>query len=112
LTEKGTRHKTDIEKQYEHLTGRKISELTQVSKPKPKPIHEMTNEELVAYNTRKQLETTYQSYQPKPEISKGKKLADSVVNKIITPVAIDIGKTYLKKVASEKMNIKVPAPAK
>lgn len=116
LSTKGVKRKSELEKQYEQLTGRSINDRTPISQPSPayriKPLHDLTNEELQTYNTRKQLETTYLSYQPKPQISKGKQFVNLVMHKVIEPVAIDVGKRYLNKVASDKLNIKTPPPAK
>lgn len=102
LTPAGVKRRSEIEKQYEHLTGRPISERTQVPKPKAKSVSEMTNEELTAYNTRKQLETTYQNFQPKPQISKGRQFATAMGKKFILPIAVDVGKAYLTSMAIDK----------
>lgn len=120
LSKHGVKRKADIEKEYEHLTGTSISERvkeprqsTGVQGSRSKSVHEMTNEELQAYNTRKQLETTYQNYQPKPQISKGKQFVQAVGSKVIAPVAIEVGKKYLTKVAMDAMKLKAsPATVK
>ena len=112
LSKKGVKRLEDVEKEYEHLTGRPISAhaAEKIGIKTPKRVDEMTNEELTAYNTRKQLETSYQGYQPKAEISRGKKIAKSVIgtpfNKVLMPVAIDLGKAYLKSVGMKKLGLK------
>lgn len=108
LSKRGEQRLSEVEKEYEILTGKQIgNEL--IPAVRPKRVQDMTNEELSAYNTRKQLETTYQTYQPKVQISKGKQFTQTVVSKVIAPVAIDIGKKYISKVAMEKLNIKATA---
>jgi vacuolar-type H+-ATPase subunit H len=67
-----------------------------------KRLKDMSNEELQVYNTRKQLEETYLKYQPKPEISKGKKFVSTVMTKVVAPVAIKAGQEYLKKIIDER----------
>ena len=74
---------------------------------RPKSMQEMTNAELQAYNTRKQLEATYLSYQPKARVSKGKQFTQTVMTKVVAPVAIDLGKSYLKQLGTKAM--KMPA---
>lgn len=111
LSDKGTKHKADIEKEYEHLTGRSIYDRNKPATSGPKSVKDMTNEELTAYNTRKQLETTYQSFQPKESVSKGKRFVTVVGTKVVAPVAIDVGKKYLTKVAMDSLKLKVE-PAK
>lgn len=112
LTKKGTKKLEDVEKEYEHLTGRPINS-QDVAKTAPikKRIEDMTNEELSAYNNRKQLETTYQGYQPKQQVSKGKKFASYMGSKVITPIATDIGKKWITGYTIAKMN-GVQDPAK
>ena len=115
LTKKGEKRKSDIEKQYTHLTGKPISSHVLTKKtnetPSQKRIHDMTNEELSAYNTRKQLETTYLNYQPKPQISKGKQFTSVVLNKVITPVAVKAGQAYLTKVIENAQSSAAAAKA-
>ncbi len=65
---------------------------------KNKTINQMTNDELKAYNDRKQLESDYAKWNPK-QVSKGqqfaKSAADTVITKIVTPILIDAGKAYV-----------------
>ena len=109
LTKKGEKHLDDVSKKYEHLTGKPIGSHAATVIP-TKKLKDMTNEEITTYNTRKQLEATYLGYQPKKEVhvSKGKKFVAGVFTKVITPVATDLGKAYLKDIAKKKLNITVP----
>lgn len=102
LTPAGVRRRADLEKKYQHLTGLSISDRNLVARPKAKTVSEMTNEELIAYNTRKQLETTYLNYQPKPRVSRGKQFATAVGKKIILPMAVDVGRAYLTSLGVDK----------
>lgn len=105
LSKKGVKRLADVEKEYEHLTGKTIS--SHVSEKlgikTPKRVEDLTNEELQAYNTRKQLETTYLGYQPKPTISKGKRFVSFVGNKVVLPIAMDIGKAYVTSLGADKV---------
>lgn len=102
LSKKGVKRKEDVEREYSHLTGKSINDRIRIATQKPKSMREMTNEELTAYNTRKQLEETYQKYQPKHEVSKGRQFAAAVGKKFILPIAVDVGKAYLTSVLSDK----------
>ena len=70
------------------VSGRKLSELS--------------NEELQAYNTRKNLEAQYAKWNPKSEPFV-KKLAKSTVKNVVQPVAVNLGKTYLQQKGMEIM---------
>ena len=95
LNKKGQKRITDIENKYQDLTGTHIGSRP-VKKP-PKRLQDMTDEELSAYNTRKQLEETYLKYQPKPEVSKGKQFAKAVLTKAVIPAMQKAGQDYLTK---------------
>lgn len=108
LTSKGEKHLEDVEKEYAHLTGKRIGDHTpeKVGIKTPKRIDEWTNEELAAYNARKQLENTYLGYQPKAAVSKGKQFVSFVGNKILLPVATDASKKYVTKKVYTKLGLK------
>lgn len=104
LSKKGMRRKADVEKEYEHLTGKNVSEHVRQPKPIPRSVKDMSNEELIAYNTRQQLEKTYQSYQPQPTAhtdSMGKKFVMGALTKVVLPAAIDYGKKFLSDKISD-----------
>ena len=85
---------------------------TSTNKPhRQKTMNEMTNAELQAHNTRKQLEATYMSYHPK-KVSRGKQFTSAVVNKVIIPVAVEAGKNYTKKLLADMQNGKAPKASK
>lgn len=97
LTKKGEKRIADIEKQYEHLTGKSIDthEFKKTGITGSKSIRDMTNEELIAYNTRKQLETTYLNYQPKPQISKGKAFVAKTNKNVVAPFMKEVNKQII-----------------
>lgn len=110
LSKAGTKRLANVEKEYNHLTGKKIGADEPNTKSdnvgpsrKTKSIQDMTNEELSSYNTRKQLETTYLGYQPKARVSKGKQVVGFLAKKVALPVAIDIGKAYLTSLGVDKV---------
>lgn len=106
LSKKGIKRLEDVEKQYAHLTGKRIGEHTpdKVGIKTPKRVEELTNEELSAYNSRKALENTYMSYQPKPQVSKGKQFASYVGNKVVLPIATELGKKWVNGYVIGKVN--------
>ena len=114
LSAKGIKRRSDIEKEYQHLTGKVISERVKTPTQKPKSLREMSNEELTAYNTRKQLETTYLGYQQKPEKSKGKKFATAMGKHVVAPLSKEVYKqivmpkvmNYIKQLDAERMAAK------
>ena len=108
LSKKGVKRLEDVEKEYSHLTGKKIGEHTpeKVGIKAPRRVEDMTNDELTSYNARKALENTYNGYQPKPQASIGKKFVSGVFTNIISPVAIDVGKQFIKNKAMKKLNLK------
>ena len=110
ITKKGEKRMAEIAKRYERITGKAIGShaSSNVTSTKRKRVQDMTNEELTAYNTRKQLETTYMSYQPKERVSKGKQFVSFAMTKVVAPVAVEVGKTYLKDLAKKKLQVTVP----
>lgn len=111
LTAKGMKKKKEVEDEYTKITGRDITaprESTQQPMTKPKPVNlskkevkDMTNDELRAYNERKQLEQTYQNFQPKKVESLGKKFVSSAAKNVLQPMATEIGKSYAEKLAAK-----------
>lgn len=115
LSPKGKQRKQEVQSEYKKLTGLSINSKKDETKTSDdsriliktnKHLSDMSNEELQAYNTRKALESTYLGYQPKERVSKGKQFIEAVGVKVITPVAIGVGKAYLTKVLNEKLDIK------
>lgn len=85
----------NIRKQLENTYLSNQSRTGKPSSSQNKRVQDMTNDELQSYNTRKQLENTYLNLAPKKEVSKGKKFTETVTQKVLVPVAIDVGKKYL-----------------
>lgn len=111
ITKQGQKRRLEVEALYEHLTGKSIGlHKSDVTVSGPRKVSEMTNEELTAYNTRKQLETTYQGFQPKPEISKGKKFAAAVGKHALAPMAKEIHKQIIMPKILEFIKTKTMSP--
>ena len=68
-----------------------------------KTVKDMSDDELSQAITRIQLEEKYKSLSPK-NVSKGKKFVDTVVNDILQPAAIDIGKQVVKSLMVKGVN--------
>ena len=62
----------------------------QKSKPKPKPVKDLSNDELKAKITRLELEKRYRDLNP-PTVSRGRKFVD----KVLAPAATEAGKRLL-----------------
>lgn len=71
-----------------------------------KSLDQMTNEEIKAYTTRKQLEADYARLNPK-QVSAGKRIASTVVNKVgkdvVAPILLDAGKEWFGQYMSKQM---------
>lgn len=67
-----------------------------------KSVNEMTDAELRAYNSRKQLESDYARWNPK-QVSKGQKFVRYVGKEIVKPVATDAAKAFVGQKVSEFM---------
>lgn len=71
-----------------------------------KSLDQMTNDEIKAYTTRKQLEADYAKYNPK-QVSRGKKIATSVAKKVgndvVAPILVDAGKAWFGQYMSKEM---------
>lgn len=91
------------------LGKRKSKSSSKASTKKTKSVHDMTDEELQSAINRKELERKYMAYNS-PQKSKGKKFVETVGNKIVAPVAIDLGKqllsSYTSKALNEKLDLK------
>lgn len=96
ITTAGKKRVTDIQKQYQALTGTTISKRASAdSIKKTKSVHGMSNEELKAYNERKRLETDYKKYANPEQMSLGKKFTAGTIKRVIQPVAVEVGRAYL-----------------
>ena len=96
-------------KQLDDLKKGKVSSTTKKSKeaPKRKTITNMSDEELQAFINRTNLEKQYKealAYQNKATVSKGRKFVQGLMNEVIVPVSIDVGKTVLKRIMTNATN--------
>ena len=88
--------KSRIEKAYVNYKKKKAEKKKEEEKTayKRKTAKEMTDEELVKAINRARLEDQYRAMRPEP-VSKGKKIADTMMNKVIGPAATEAGKRAL-----------------
>lgn len=96
-------------KQLDDLKRGKVSSTTKKSEeaPKRKSITDMSDEELQAFVNRMSLEKQYKealAYQNKATVSKGKKFVQGLMNEVIVPVSIDVGKAVLKRMMTNATN--------
>lgn len=91
------------------LSKRKSKSSSKTTAKKTKSVHDMSDEELQKAINRKELERRYVAYNS-PQKSKGKKFVETIGNKIVAPVAIDLGKqllsSYTSKALNEKLDLK------
>lgn len=78
LTKKGQKRLSDMSKQYQDLTGKDIT--ARKNSAELKKIKDMTNEELQAYTTRKQLENQYNTAKSKSGITTAEKRVQDMTN--------------------------------
>ena len=96
-------------KQLDDLKRGKVSSTTKKSEeaPKRKSIMDMSDEELQAFINRANLEKQYKealAYQNKATVSKGRKFVQDLMNEVIVPVSIDVGKAVLKRMMTNATN--------
>lgn len=92
LTSAGKKKAQKLTDEYQKLTGKKIGE---TKTGKTKSISEMSNEEIQDRINRLTLENKLREVTPK-QVSSGQKFMDTVMNRMITPSAVDLGKQFLK----------------
>lgn len=100
LTSAGKKKAQKLTDEYQKLTGNKIGE---TKTGKTKSISEMSNEEIQDRINRLTLENKLREVTPK-QVSSGQKFMDTVMNRMITPSAVDLGKQFLKGQMASVMN--------
>ena len=100
LTSAGKKKAQKLTDEYQKLTGKKIGE---TKTGKTKSISEMSNEEIQDRINRLTLENKLREVTPK-QVSSGQKFMDTVMNRMITPSAVDLGKQFLKGQMASVMN--------
>ena len=88
-------------------TTRKVSSANS-SPAKTKSIKDMSDDEIQKKIERVQLEQQYQELDPK-SVSRGKRIAKRVMDDVIVPAAVDIGKQAVKSIMANGVN-KVLSP--
>jgi len=113
LTKAGLRKATRMKKKYTALTGKQLrryptkKNVTSQNGSKPKPISEMSNEEIQQRIDRINLENKYSTLTApaaQHKTSLGKKFIASVGNDVIKPAAIDMGKQVTKTMMAKGIN--------
>ena len=100
LTSAGKKKAQKLTDEYQKLTGKKIGE---TKTGKTKSISEMSNEEIQDRINRLTLENKLREVTSK-QVSSGQKFMDTVMNRMITPSAVDLGKQFLKGQMASVMN--------
>ena len=100
LTSAGKKKAQKLTDEYQKLTGKKIGE---TKTGKTKSISEMSIEEIHDRIDRLTLENKLMEVTPK-QVSSGQKFMDTVMNRMITPSAVDLGKQFLKGQMASVMN--------
>ena len=100
LTSAGKKKAQKLTDEYQKLTGKKIGE---TKTGKTKSISEMSTEEIQDRIDRLTLENKLREVTPK-QVSSGQKFMDTVMNRMITPSAVDLGKQFLKGQMASVMN--------
>ena len=100
----GRRKKTGLSGFLSKKTKSRSSSKPKVSTGnKGKTLSEMSDAELQQRINRLQMEQRYKDLQPK-KISRGKKIVNSVVNKMFVPAAEDVGKQLMKSGMTKAVN--------
>jgi hypothetical protein len=74
---------------------------------KTKSLKDMTDDEIITAIARKQLEDRYNQMYP-TEVSKGKRFMQRVINDVVVPSAIDVGKNALGKLGDNLIKKYIP----
>nr|DAV24904.1 MAG TPA: hypothetical protein [Bacteriophage sp.] len=77
------------------------------SEPKKKTISDLSDDELRRVVNRMQLEQQYRNLNP-AKVTKGKKIADKVVNQVVVPAAMEVGKQAIKQALSKAVKVEPP----
>lgn len=109
LTSAGRKKDSKIRTEYTKLTGKNLRrhpESVKSSTPpklKSKSVKDMSDDEIRQKINRIKLEKELNSLTPK-HVSKGKKIAQTVMKDMITPAAVDVGKQLSKSFMTKAVN--------
>ena len=81
-----------------------IKDETGETKPRPKTMKEMSDEELISAINRTRLEQQYSQLHP-AKVSKGKKFMESLTYEVVLPAAKEAGKNYIQKTLKDKLGL-------
>lgn len=77
------------------------------AEPAKRTINDLSDEELRRVVNRMQLEQQYRNLKP-AQVSKGKKIADRVMNQVVVPAATEVGKQVVKQALSKAVKVDPP----
>lgn len=109
LTTAGRKKASKMRADYTNLTGKKLRRHPESvkgsgsTKGKSKSVKDMTDDEVRQRINRIKLENELTSLTPK-HVSRGKKIADRVMNKMIVPAAEDVGRQLIKSKMTDLAN--------
>lgn len=107
LTAAGRKKAVKMRSDYTKLTSKKLrrhpESVKNTNTSKEKSIKDMSNDEIRQKIDRIKLEKELSSLTPK-HISRGKRMVDSVMNKMVIPAAEDVGKQFIKSKMTDVMN--------
>ena len=98
------RKEVDTKKQEAGMTKTPKSAKPKTSEAPKESIKSLSNEELQKRIDRINLENNYKNLVGTKQVSKGKKIADKILNEVIAPAAIDVGKQTVKSLMAEGVN--------
>ena len=112
LTPAGRKRADKLQKKYSELTGRKLVKNHRDDLHKKKNVNNMSDEELAKRASRLELENRYVSainnynnLNPK-QVSRGKLIANKVLNDVVVPAATKVGKNAVEKMLSDMLDAK------
>ena len=108
LTSAGRKKASKMRAEYTNLTGKNLrrhpeSAESSKTKSKSKSVKDMSDDEIRQKISRIKLEQELSSLTPK-QVSKGKKIVQTVMKDMITPAAIDVGKQLSKSFMTKTIN--------
>ena len=111
LTSAGRKKASKMRAEYTNLTGKNLKRHPESAKgsessktkTKSKSVKDMSDDEIRQKISRIKLEQELSSLTPK-QVSKGKKIVQTVMKDMITPAAIDVGKQLSKSFMTKTIN--------
>ena len=112
LTPAGQKRRARLESELKQLSPKKRKTKAEVEQAaRKKTVYEMTDAELRERTNRMRIEKEYYDAQKNlaivnpPQISKGKKFMNSLVNDVVAPAAKTVGKAWLESFMKDKLGL-------